>query len=379
MNNMGTTLRILNEQEKKIYDNLLKVLSFKQITIDDSILIDYIRNHSLTDIYITTEIIDRIIKECLQVQQEKNKPDYNTITEMSNLGDNSTKVLESIISNVNTTNVPTKENLIQKLVSDDIPKTAFSRELREEMVYIRGVSGTAGKFTNTFLLTKRINNVESIELISGYIVDDRSNNPSAVGPGATTGQLADGFVDGVTGDNRAGSEIDGSIGAVPFMWIDITEPRVEGYTHYSNYSVSGCVPNCSAGCEALGKKCETTAEDFVSCTPFGSFLVELKHYTFEVSDYGLVYAADGGDGGAQAPNIIHIVDKCGNYKKKFTQLISMDKLKINLRNVLGNTLWGCGACDEASAITQRNILRFEFVFKVKYYINTLENNFLLHN
>ena len=372
MNTTDDQLRILNEPEKKIYDNLLTVLSFKNITIDDSILIDYIRNHSLTNIYITTEIIDRIIKECLQVQQEKNKPDYDTISEMSNLGDNSTKVLESIISNVNTTNIPTKENVIQKNI-------AFSRELREEMVYIRGISGDAGKFTNTFLLTKRINNVESIELISGYIVDDRSNNPSAVGPGATTGQLADGFVDGVTGDSRAGSEIDGSIGAVPFMWIDITEPRVEGYTHYSNYSVSGCVPNCSAGCEALGKRCETTSENFLNCTPFGSFFVELKHYNFEVSDYGTAVSRDDGTETSSTQNIIHIVDKCGNYIKKFTQLISMDKLKINLRNVLGNTLWGCGACDEASAITQRNILRFEFVFKVKYYINTLENNFLLHN
>jgi hypothetical protein len=250
------------------------------------------------------------------------------------------------------------------------------------MIYIRGVSGDAGKFTNTFLLTKRINNVESIELISGYIVDDRSNDPSAVGPGAATGQLADGFVDGVTGDNRNGSEIDGSIGAVPFMWIDITEPRVEGYTHYSNYSVSGCVPNCSAGCEALGKKCETTAEDFVSCTPFGSFLVELKHYDFEVSDYG---SGAGRDASNSTQNIIHVVDKCGNYKKKFTQLISMNKLKINIRNVLGKTLWGYGFCEDirgggtTNEFPQRNILRFEFVFKVKYYINTLENNFLLHN
>ena len=373
MNNMGTTLRILNEQEKKIYDNLLKVLSFKQITIDDSILIDYIRNHSLTDIYITTEIIDRIIKECLQVQQEKNKPDYDTITEMSNFGDNSTKVLESITSNVNTTNVPTKENVIQTLVSDNIPKTAFSRELREEMVYIRGISGDAGKFTNTFLLTKRINNVESIELISGYIVDDRSGTD---GPGRAA---EDGFQAGVTYGDPEVTQIAGSIGVAPFMWVDITEPRVDGYTHYSNYSVSGCVPNCSAGCEALGKRCETTSENFLNCTPFGSFFVELKHYNFEVSDYGSAVSRDDGTETSSTQNIIHIVDKCGNYKKKFTQLISMDKLKINLRNVLGNTLWGCGACDEASAITQRNILRFEFVFKVKYYINTLENNFLLHN
>ena len=371
MNNIGTTLRILNEQEKKIYDNLLKVLSFKQITIDDSILIDYIRNHSLTDIYITTEIIDRIIKECLQVQQEKNKPDYDTITEMSNLGDNSTKVLESITSNVNTTNVPTKENVIQTLVSDNIPKTAFSRELREEMVYIRGISGDAGKFTNTFLLTKRINNVESIELISGYIVDDRSGDD---GPGRGGGEI-EGFqpgavVGGVT-------QIAGSIGVAPFMWIDITEPKVQGYTHYSNYSVSGCVPNCSAGCEALGKRCETSEEVFLNCTPFGSFFVELKHYDFEVSDFGSGSGRD--DGATTTQNIIYIVDKVGNYKKTFTNLMSMDKLKINLRNVLGQTLWGCGACDQSHAITQRNILRFEFVFKVKYYINTLENNFLLHN
>ena len=351
------------------------MLSFKQITIDDSILIDYIRNHSLTDIYITTEIIDRIIKECLQVQQEKNKPDYNTITEMSNLGDNSTKVLESIISNVNTTNVPTKENLIQKLVSDDIPKTAFSRELREEMVYIRGVSGTAGKFTNTFLLTKRINNVESIELISGYIVDDRSGTD---GPGKAVegGFQAESVYTNDESPPVSTTQVAGSIGVAPFMWMDITEPRVEGYTHYSNYSVSGCVPNCSAGCEALGKRCVTTTENFINCRPSGSFFIELKHYDFEVSDYG---SGVGREGDAPTQNIIHIVDKCGNYKKKFTQLISMDKLKINLRNVLGNTLWGCGACDEASAITQRNILRFEFVFKVKYYINTLENNFLLHN
>jgi hypothetical protein len=369
MNTTDDQLRILNEPEKKIYDNLLTVLSFKNITIDDSILIDYIRNHSLTNIYITTEIIDRIIKECLQVQQEKNKPDYDTISEMSNLGDNSTKVLESIISNVNTTNIPTKENVIQKNI-------AFSRELREEMIYIRGVSGDAGKFTNTFLLTKRINNVESIELISGYIVDDRSGTD---GPGRTA---EDGFQTEVTYGDPEVIQVAGSIGAAPFMWIDITEPRVEGYTHYSNYSVSGCVPNCSAGCEALGKKCETTAEDFVSCTPFGSFLVELKHYDFEVSDYG---SGAGRDASNSTQNIIHVVDKCGNYKKKFTQLISMNKLKINIRNVLGKTLWGYGFCEDirgggtTNEFPQRNILRFEFVFKVKYYINTLENNFLLHN
>lgn len=365
--NIDTT-HLLDDKEKIIYNNLLKVLNLKQITIEESIIMDYIRSHTLTNMYITTDILNKIIKECVDIQLEKNKIKSNTITQIPDLGENNTKVLSSIIKNDNS----------------DTP----IRELREELIYIKGISGVEGKFTNTFLLNKRFNNVESLELISGY-VNDYGFVKQYIPPFSNidaSGIDHPASVDlGIYPD--VNNIIMGSIGAIPFIWIDIEDPEIRTYSYYSDYSVhsiSGCC-DCS-GTDVYKQICDTTEDQYKKCIPHGSFLVELRHYNFPVS--GLGQANPGS-------NLVYIVDKPGNYIKKFNNLISMDKLKINIRNIVGNPLWGSKNCLAKSTdlwnsvhgdITGQgvgcenvNLLRWEFIFKVKYYINVMDNKFLIQN
>jgi hypothetical protein len=364
MNNIDMSY-LLEDKEKIIYDNLLKVLVFKNITIEHSILIEYIRKHTLTNMYITTEILNTIIKECVNIQLERNKLKTDTITDMPDLSENNTKVLSSITKNIHS----------------DIPK----REKREEYIYIKGISGALGRFTNTFLLNKTFNNVESIELISGYINDHGGDPRGAEDEGnGVSGGLADNPVTSAGGDDEAHGFVVGddstwgSIGVVPFIWIDLVEPNIHLYSHYADYSVTAQASNCT-DCSGNGASycstCGRTADTFIKCQPHGSFLVELKHYSFERIDSGA---------GLQE-NLIYTIDKTGHYIKKFTNLISINKFKINIRNIVGKPLWGCDNCLgentdwQGSGNENKNLLRWEFIFKVTYYINTLENKFLLQN
>lgn len=358
------TSHLLSEKEKLIYDNLQKVLQLKQITIEDAILIDYIRSHTLTNMYITTDILNKIIKECLDIQTDSNTIENNNITKMPNLGDNNVKVLSSITKNINS----------------DIPK----RELREEYIYIKGISGDAGKFTNTFLLNKTFNNVESLELISGYVNDhglDTSNPTSLSGDHPTD--------EGIGILNDPLNTINGSIGTIPFIWVDIEEPNIKTYSHYSDYTVNSVSGSCDcSGSSSYISRCGIDGNEFNKCQPHGTFLVELKQYNFPIINEGQTNTF--------AANLVYKVDNAGDYKKKFNNLISMDKLKINIRNIVGNPLWGSKNCQgtpntnwtaqhpgdpegQGIGCENVNLLRWEFIFKVKYYINVLDNTFLIQN
>tara|TARA_B110000908_G_C10231127_1_gene440659 strand:- start:12 stop:1004 length:993 start_codon:yes stop_codon:yes gene_type:complete len=330
MNNIDDpyVMRVLNDKEQKIYNNLLKILAMKRIEISTDVIINYIRSHDVTNIYITTEIIEQIIEKCLDIQNSKyiEKGDGGV-----HLGENTTKVSDTIQVNEHSM-VPI-------------------RELREELIYIKGISGNAGNFTNTFLLNKTFNNVESIELLSGYVNDSR--DPSGPSELNESGIL-----------NVSGKVVGGSIGPIPFIWIDIEEPTINVYSHYANYTVQDQ--------SAVGECCAISGQGFENCNPYGSFFVELKHYSAVFWD--LVEDAP--------PNMVYMVDKPGNYIKKFNNLLSLNKFKINIRNIAGNTLWGhdrCGLGSGSSGYNRSNLLRWEFVFKVKYYINVLDNTFTLQN
>jgi hypothetical protein len=330
MNNIDDpyVMRVLNDKEQKVYNNLLKILAMKRIEISKDVIINYIRSHDVTNIYITTEIIEQIIEKCLDIQNSKYTEKEDGVV---HLGENTIKVSDTIQANEHSM-VPT-------------------RELREELIYIKGISGNAGNFTNTFLLNKTFNNVESIELLSGYVNDSR--DPSGIAELNESGIL-----------NVTGQIVGGSIGPIPFIWVDIEEPTTNVYSHYANYTVQDQA--------AIGECCPISGQGFENCNPYGSFFVELKHYSAALID--LI--------GATPPNMVYIVDKPGNYIKKFNNLLSLNKFKINIRNIIGNTLWGhdrCGLGQSSNKYNRSNLLRWEFVFKVKYYINVLDNTFTLQN
>ena len=330
MNNIDDpyVMRVLNDKEHKIYKNLLKILEIRRVEISNDIIINYIRSHDVTNIYITNEIIEQIIENCLSIQNSKYIEKKEDVVD---LGENTKKVIDTIL-----------ENEISV-----VPK----RELREELIYIKGISGNSGNFTNTFLLNKTFNNVESIELLSGYVNDSR--DPSGIDELNESGIL-----------NEPGNVVGGSIGPIPFIWIDIEEPSTNVYSHYANYTVQER--------SATGECCGISGQEFQNCNPYGSFFVELKHYSAVFWD--LIAGAP--------PNIVYMVDKPGNYIKKFNNLLSLNKFKINIRNIAGNTLWGhdrCGLGSGSAGYNKSNLLRWEFIFKVKYYINVLDNTFTLQN
>ena len=199
----------LNDVEKTMYENLLHTLELKNLTIENRILIEYIQSHNYENIYITTELLDNIIKECVNIQLKENKIEDSSIKQVPNLGEINVPILSSIINNENS----------------NVPK----RILKEEIIYIKGISGDSNMFTNTFLLNKTFNNVESIELVGGFI------NDSKLGPDGETGDGPQEYV------NDAGilvnqDELFGSIGPIPYIWIDIEEPRINTYNHYADLS-----------------------------------------------------------------------------------------------------------------------------------------------
>ena len=357
MNN-NNYANILDIKETMILTNLKKILRIKQITISEVVLINYIRNNHISG-FISVEIINNIIKECMIIENNNNKIEDNEYESKHE----TIEVIED--SNINNNTIETKEapKTIAETIISNMNSTVPKRELREELIYVKGISGVL--FTNTFKLNKTFNNVESIELMNGYVNDDRisseTNNWEVNG-------LSDASVSGIIKDTN----ISGSIGPIPFLWLDIVEPKIRTYAHYSNYSVSEIIGNCSdcSGSSSYCAKCGRSGETFIDCNPAGSFLVSLKQINSVKKDTnGLVLPQ----------NMVYIVDH-GVYKKKFNQLITMNKLKINLKNINGRMLWGCDACSLGnSGVKTSNILRWEFIFKVKYYVNVLENNFLLQN
>jgi hypothetical protein len=426
--NPNNYANILDIKETAILQNLKRILQMKQINISEVVLVNYIRNNHMSG-FIGVEQINKIIQECVTIENNNNK-----------VKDNEPNIQQEIIedSNINTNEVDEKKEeapqTIAKSIISNMQSSVPKRELREELIYIKGISGI--NFTNTFNLNKTYNNVESLELMSGYINDDRTtveanfwesgttihaggaatgvavttsvniltittpdtNGDIKVGDKATQDTTnATGIVDvilssttfrlrNVTGTwnitntvsftrntGLATSTVPGSIGPVPFLWLDIVEPTIRNYAHYVNYSRSeyAAPSSCDCGLSSCNK-CGISGVGFTDCSPGGTFMVTLK----QINSLGL----DDVDGSANPPaNLVYIVDK-GEYEKKFNQLISMNKLKINLKNINGRMLWGCEACGLGNqSVKTSNLLRWEFIFKVKYYVNVLENNFLFQN
>mgnify|MGYP006124403329 FL=1 len=152
----------------------------------------------------------------------------------------------------------------------------------------------------------------------------------------------------------------------------------------TNYQLSQC-----KGVSLECTKFDREQELYTPCQPHGTFFVQLKHYNFMDHYYkGGANSISPSASGIPAKNIVYMVDHPGNYIKRFNNLVSMNKLKINIRNIVGKPLWGCNNERAENAIWKQNtssdgketnLLRWELMFKVKYYVNVQENKFLLHN
>ena len=430
--NSNNYANILDMEEKAILHKLKKILQMKQIDVSDVVLVNYIRNNHMSG-FIGVEQINRMIQDCVSIENNNNKVKNNRPEIVQEM------IQEEVIedSNINTNDVDeqkeTPPQTIAQSIVANIQSTVPTRELREELIYIKGISGI--NFTNTFNLNKTYNNVESLELMSGYVNDDRTTTEAnfwesgttvhaggaATGVAVTTsvniltittpdtnGDIkvgdkatqdttsATGIVDVILSSTTfrlrvitgtwnttntvsftrntgiATSTVPGSIGPVPFLWLDIVEPTIRNYAHYVNYSRSeyAAPSSCDCGLSSCNK-CGISGVGFTDCSPGGTFMVTLK----QINSIG----TDDVDTTATPANLVYIVDK-GEYEKKFNQLISMNKLKINLKNINGRMLWGCEACGLGNqSVKTSNLLRWEFIFKVKYYVNVLENNFLFQN
>jgi hypothetical protein len=436
--NSNNYANILDMEEKAILHKLKKILQMKQIDVSDVVLVNYIRNNHMSG-FIGVEQINRMIQDCVSIENNNNKVKNNRPEIVQEM------IQEEVIedSNINTNDVDeqkeTPPQTIAQSIVANIQSTVPTRELREELIYIKGISGV--NFTNTFNLNKTYNNVESLELMSGYVNDDRTTTEANfwesgttvhAGGNATSTQVvigtqevltisnsdsegvivvgdkviqvttgATGIVDVILSSTRfrlrnikSGvgpvvwngssavnfsrntgidtSSVPGSIGPVPFLWLDIVEPTIRNYAHYVNYSRSeyAAPSSCDCGLSSCNK-CGISGVGFTDCSPGGTFMVTLK----QINSIG----TDDVDTTATPANLVYVVDK-GEYEKKFNQLISMNKLKINLKNINGRMLWGCEACGLGNqSVKTSNLLRWEFIFKVKYYVNVLENNFLFQN
>jgi len=302
-----------------------------------------------------------MIQECVSIENNNNKVKDNELPIQQ-------EVIEDSIINTNDVDEKNEEapQTIAKSIISNIQSSIPKRELREELIYLKGISGVS--FTNTFILNKTYNNVESIELMNGYINDDRATVETNVWEG--TGDPDNESVSGIKK-----STIAGSIGPIPFLWLDIVEPTIRNYSHYVNYTQAAIAAPASCGCGLSScHKCGVTGQSFQDCSPGGTFLVSLKQISSVAIDLPTISGVNA------ATNMVYIVDK-GEYEKKFNQLISMNKLKLNLKNINGRMLWGCDACNSLGneSNSLHNLLRWEFIFKIKYYVNVLENNFLLQN
>ena len=435
--NSNSYANILDMDEKAMLHKLKKILRMKRINISDVVLVNYIRNNHVSG-FIGVEQINRMIQECMNIEDNNNKVKNNRPEMVQEM------IQEEVIedSNINTNDVDeqkeTPPQTIAQTIISNIQSTVPKRELREELIYIKGISGI--NFTNTFNLNKTYNNVESLELMSGYVNDDRLTEEDnfwesvtihgggvATGDAVTTslniltittpdtngdikvGDIASqttttatGIVDVILSSTTfrlrniksgvgawnvlnivtfkrntgiATSSVPGSIGPVPFLWLDIVEPTIRNYSHYVNYSRSEYAAPISCGGCGLSScnKCGISGVGFTDCSPGGTFMVTLKQISSVAIDIPTISGVNA------ATNLVYIVDK-GEYEKKFNQLISMSKLKINLKNINGRLLWGCEACGLGNrSVKTSNLLRWEFIFKVKYYVNVLENNFLFQN
>ena len=363
--NSNSYANILDMDEKAMLHKLKKILRMKRINISDVVLVNYIRNNHVSG-FIGVEQINRMIQECMNIEDNNNKVKNNRPEIVQEM------IQEEVIedSNINTNAIDeqkeTPPQTIAQTIISNIQSTVPKRELREELIYIKGISGI--NFTNTFNLNKTYNNVESLELMSGYVNDDRTTVETNV------------WEDAVDPDNESvsgikKSTIAGSIGPIPFLWLDIVEPTIRNYSHYANYTQAAIAAPASCGCGLSScHKCGVTGQSFQDCSPGGTFLVSLKQISSVAIDLPTISGVNA------ATNMVYIVDK-GEYEKKFNQLISMNKLKLNLKNINGRMLWGCDACNSLGneSNSLHNLLRWEFIFKIKYYVNVLENNFLLQN
>ena len=360
--NSNNYANILDMEEKAILHKLKKILQMKQIDVSDVVLVNYIRNNHMSG-FIGVEQINRMIQDCVSIENNNNKVKNNRPEIVQEM------IQEEVIedSNINTNAIDeqkeTPPQTIAQTIISNIQSTVPKRELREELIYIKGISGI--NFTNTFNLNKTYNNVESLELMSGYVNDDRTTEETNVWEDA-----GDPDNESVSGIKK--STIAGSIGPIPFLWLDIVEPTIRNYSHYVNYTQAAIAAPASCGCGLSScHKCGVTGQSFQDCSPGGTFMVTLK----QINSIG----TDDVDTTATPANLVYVVDK-GEYEKKFNQLISMNKLKINLKNINGRMLWGCEACGLGNqSVKTSNLLRWEFIFKVKYYVNVLENNFLFQN
>lgn len=127
---------------------------------------------------------------------------------------------------------------------------------------------------------------------------------------------------------------------------------------------------------------------FVHSNPQGSFFVQLKQHNFLDHYYKAGAINNSENKLLPAKNIVYSIDEPGNYIQRFNNLTTLNKLKINIRNIVGKPLWGCDNCraesDDLKKNTsekgkETNLLRFELMFKVKYYVNVKKNDFLLQN
>jgi len=358
--NSNNYANILDIKETAILQNLKRILRMKQIDISEVVLVNYIRNNHMPG-FIGVEQINKMIQECVSIENNNNKVKDNELPIQQ-------EVIEDSIINTNDVDEKNEEapQTIAKSIISNIQSSIPKRELREELIYLKGISGVS--FTNTFILNKTYNNVESIELMNGYINDDRATVETNVWEG--TGDPDNESVSGIKK-----STIAGSIGPIPFLWLDIVEPTIRNYSHYVNYTQAAIAAPASCGCGLSScHKCGVTGQSFQDCSPGGTFLVSLKQISSVAIDLPTISGVNA------ATNMVYIVDK-GEYEKKFNQLISMNKLKLNLKNINGRMLWGCDACNSLGneSNSLHNLLRWEFIFKIKYYVNVLENNFLLQN
>ena len=358
--NPNNYANILDIKETAILQNLKRILRMKQIDISEVVLVNYIRNNHMPG-FIGVEQINKMIQECVSIENNNNKVKDNELPIQQ-------EVIEDSIINTNDVDEKNEEapQTIAKSIISNIQSSIPKRELREELIYLKGISGVS--FTNTFILNKTYNNVESLELMNGYINDDRATVETNVWEG--TGDPDNESVSGIKK-----STIAGSIGPIPFLWLDIVEPTIRNYSHYVNYTQAAIAAPASCGCGLSScHKCGVTGQSFQDCSPGGTFLVSLKQISSVAIDVPTISGVDA------ATNMVYIVDK-GEYEKKFNQLISMNKLKLNLKNINGRMLWGCDACNSLGneSNSLHNLLRWEFIFKIKYYVNVLENNFLLQN
>ena len=358
--NSNNYANILDIKETAILQNLKRILRMKQIDISEVVLVNYIRNNHMPG-FIGVEQINKMIQECVSIENNNNKVKDNELPIQQ-------EVIEDSIINTNDVDEKNEEapQTIAKSIISNIQSSVPKRELREELIYLKGISGVS--FTNTFILNKTYNNVESLELMNGYINDDRATVETNVWEG--TGDPDNESVSGIKK-----STIAGSIGPIPFLWLDIVEPTIRNYSHYVNYTQAAIAAPASCGCGLSScHKCGVTGQSFQDCSPGGTFLVSLKQISSVAIDVPTISGVNA------ATNMVYIVDK-GEYEKKFNQLISMNKLKLNLKNINGRMLWGCDACNSLGneSNSLHNLLRWEFIFKIKYYVNVLENNFLLQN